>query len=178
MTELQLIAALKARDTGALDLFRQQYGPLMRYVMAPILSDDREREECLSDLCLRVWKQINSFDEHKGSFKGWLTVLTRNAALNRARAAKKHWAEDLSPQVADPTPGPEALVLKKEQLFALRQALGRLSDRDRALFYRKYWYRQSVSQIAAETGLTLRAVEGRLYRIRKQLQKALGGEDL
>ena len=109
MTELQLIAALKARDTGALDLFRQQYGPLMRYVMAPILSDDREREECLSDLCLRVWKQINSFDEHKGSFKGWLTVLTRNAALNRARAAQKHWAEDLSPQVADPAPGPEAL---------------------------------------------------------------------
>lgn len=35
---------------------------------------------------------------------------------------------------------------------------------------------QPISQIAAETGLSLRAVEGRLYRIRKQLGRALGGE--
>lgn len=178
MTELQLIAALKARDPEALKLFRQQYGPLMRYVMAPILSDDREKEECLSDLCLKVWTVIGSFDPDKGSFGGWLTVLTRNAALNRARAAHKHQTEDLSPQLADPAPGPETLVLRKEQLTALRRVLEQLPARDRTLFYRKYWYQQPVSQIAAETGLTLRAVEGRLYRIRRQLQKALGGEDL
>lgn len=178
MTEQQIIKALRAREAGALELFRQQYGPLLRYVIAPILPDDREKEECLSDLCLKVWEQIGGFDGSKGSFRGWLTVLARNAALNRARDGQKHRSDELSPQMADPAPGPEETFLRKERLGELKQALGRLSDRDRALFYRKYWYRQPVAQIAAETGLTLRAVEGRLYRIRKQLQKALGGEDL
>ena len=33
-----------------------------------------------------------------------------------------------------------------------------------------------MAQIAAEMGLSLRAAEGRLYRLRKFLQKELGGE--
>ena len=34
----------------------------------------------------------------------------------------------------------------------------------------------SIQQMAAELGTTARAVEGRLYRIRKKLQKQMGGE--
>ena len=51
-----------------------------------------------------------------------------------------------------------------------------LGQGDRLLFYRKYYYRQPTAQIAAELGLTERAVEGRLYRIRKNLREKLGGE--
>ena len=57
------------------------------------------------------------------------------------------------------------------------QALTALPQRDRLLFYRKYYYRQSTAQIAAELGTTERAVEGRLYRIKKALRKTLGGDD-
>ena len=53
-----------------------------------------------------------------------------------------------------------------------------LSASDRVLFYRKYYYLQSTAQIAAELGLTERAVEGRLYRLRRRLRKALGGDAL
>jgi RNA polymerase sigma-70 factor (ECF subfamily) len=44
------------------------------------------------------------------------------------------------------------------------------------LFYRKYYYRQSTAQIAAELGMTQRSVEGRLYRIKQKLRKRLGGD--
>ena len=54
--------------------------------------------------------------------------------------------------------------------------LSAMSAGDRALFYRKYYYLQSTQQMAAELGTTARAVEGRLYRIRKKLQKQMGGE--
>ena len=59
---------------------------------------------------------------------------------------------------------------------ALHDALTRLGQNDRALFYRKYYYLQSTAQIAAELGMTARAVEGRLYRLKKQLRRMLGGE--
>ena len=59
----------------------------------------------------------------------------------------------------------------------IERALTALPQRDRLLFYRKYYYRQSTAQIAAELGTTERAVEGRLYRIKKALRKALGGDD-
>ena len=66
--------------------------------------------------------------------------------------------------------------MERERAEALQKALLTLSHRERQLFYRKYYYLQSTAQLAAELGLTERAVEGKLYRIRKKLQKQLGGE--
>ena len=57
-----------------------------------------------------------------------------------------------------------------------REIVELLSKPDRALFYRKYYYRQPTAQIAAELGMSERAVEGRLYRLKKQLRRLLGGE--
>ena len=78
----------------------------------------------------------------------------------------------------DPTPGPEEQLLQKERIQALERALNTLSARDRNLVYRKYYYLQTTARMAAELGLTERAVEGKLYRIRRKLQKQLGGEIL
>ena len=51
-----------------------------------------------------------------------------------------------------------------------------LSVYERELFYRKYYYCQSTAQIAAELGITERAAEGRLYRLRQRLRNLLGGD--
>lgn len=67
-------------------------------------------------------------------------------------------------------------MLRAERQAALRRAVNALPEGDRVLFYRKYYYRQSTAQIARETGLSPRAVEGRLYRLRLRLRESLGGE--
>ena len=59
----------------------------------------------------------------------------------------------------------------------LKNALYQLPYDERLLFFRKYYYRQSTAQIAAELGTSVRAIEGRLYRIKQKLRLALGGED-
>lgn len=152
------------------------YGPLMRYIIAPILQNPQDREDCLSEVSMRVWEKIGQFDGEKGSFHAWLTAITRNTALNHARKASGSSAEELSESTPSPDPTPEETLLKKERQEALKTALSRLSYKDRLLFYRKYYYRQSTAQIAAELGMTERAVEGKLYRVKKQLRKSLGGE--
>ena len=75
-----------------------------------------------------------------------------------------------------PGSNPENILLARERKQALQKALTMLSLSDRTLFYRKYYYRQSTAQIASETGLSVRAVEGRLYRIKRKLQNQLGGD--
>ena len=67
-------------------------------------------------------------------------------------------------------------MLRKERHDTLLEALASLKKSDRILFYRKYYYRQPAAQIAAELGLTERAVEGRLYRIKQKLKNLLEGE--
>ena len=67
---------------------------------------------------------------------------------------------------------------ERERSTAVHAALGRLSPGDRALLYRKYYYLQSTAQIAAELGMTARAVEGRLYRLKKQMMLVHYGDSI
>ena len=115
-----------------------------------------------------MWERIGQFDGERGSWAAWLTALTRNTALNRARSNARHGGAALSEQTPSQEPGPEETVLQRERR--------ELPAGSRALLYRKYYYRQSTAQVAAELGLTERAVEGKLYRLKKRLRKSLGGE--
>lgn len=176
MQENTVERLLLEKNEQGMDALLLHYGPLMRYIIAPILQNPQDREDCLSEVSMRVWEKIGQFDGEKGSFHAWLTAITRNTALNHARRASGSSAEELSESTPSPELSPEEALLKKERQEALKTALSRLSYKDRLLFYRKYYYRQSTAQIAAELGMTERAVEGKLYRLKKQLRKSLGGE--
>lgn len=177
MQEKEIVALIRNRDeTGAKELLLH-YGPLMRYIIAPILPNAQDQEECLSEITMRIWEKIELYDENRGNWNCWLTALTRNTALNKARKNRKYSdTTELSADMPSKEPTPEEVVLRKERQAILRQALLEVSAKDRLIFYRKYYYMQSTAQIAAEMGMTERAVEGKLYRLKKQLRKRLGGE--
>lgn len=179
MTGEEAVRRLLAEEPDALEAVSAVYTPLINYVIFAIVEDGPEREECLADVLHQVWLSRARFDPEKGSFTTWLTILARNAALNRRRAQRRReagraeWDESLP----HPGDGPEEQVLKAEERERLQQAIRNLSRPEQVLFYRKYYYLQSTRQMAAELGTSERAVEGKLYRLRKKLQKALGGED-
>lgn len=172
-----MIVQLLQKDERGMEALLLHYGPLMRYIIAPILPDPQDREECLSEASLRVWNKIAQFDPARGSWTAWLTAITRNTARNYQRSAQHHSSVQSIPEgTPAPDASPEEAILQAERSAAVHNALGRLSPGDRALFYRKYYYLQSTAQIASELGMTVRAVEGRLYRLKKQLRRMLGGE--
>ena len=175
MNEQEIIGLILAKDERGMDALLTHYGPLMRYIIAPILPSIEDREECLSEVAMRVWEKIDQFNPDRGNLTAWLTVVSRNTALNHLRntpSASNEIPEDLpSPELT-----PEEQLLQRERQAAVKRALQQLPHSDRNLFYRKYYYLQSTAQIAAELGMTERAVEGRLYRLKKRIRKMLGGE--
>lgn len=176
--EQEIIAWIRARDERGVEALLKHYGPLMRYIIAPILPNRQDQDDCLSEAAMRIWDKIEFYDPARGTWRAWLTALTRNAALNHAR--QNQWHSNpaaLSAETPSPEPTPEERVLQQEQTAALHQALQALSPKDRTLFYRKYYYLQTTAQIASELGMTERAVEGRIYRLKQRLRKALGGEE-
>ena len=175
MNPVELINALLSRSEGSLDQLKLHYGPLIRYVISPILPDERDREEAFSDILLRVWDRVGQFDPDQGSWTNWLSTIARNAAIDRARKVPPAGAE-LTDTIPAPNSDPEQELLRKERQRALHIALNSLEPADKALFYRKYYYWQSTAQIAAEYGTTERAIEGRLYRIKRKLRNRLGGD--
>lgn len=176
MSEKEIIDLLKNHNEEGLQEFISHYGPLIRYIISPIITTHQDREDCFNEVIIRIWEKIHLFDESRGSFKAYITSIARNNALNRVRGSRYDIFEPLTDLIPSPQSSPEDMLLKKEAREKLLAALDTLSHKDKTLFYRKYYYLQSTLQIASETKLSPRAVEGRLYRIRKRLQKILGGE--
>lgn len=152
-----------------------EYAGMMAYIVGGILPDRHEAEECLGEIRLKLTEGQGAYDPSRGTEAAWLTALCRNAALDRLRRRKRQREEPL-PETLAGGEGPEDILLERERAEALRRALLTLSGKERQLFYRKYYYLQPTARLAAELGLTEQAVEGKLYRIRKKLQKQLGGE--
>lgn len=173
MRDTELLRRIAAGDEAALHELLQYYGPRIRYIIRPFLPDAREQEECVQDVAMTLWRKAGEFDASKASFAAWLTVICRNAALNRARRRKVETPLDETVTV----PSAEDEVLRRERQQRLYQAVGQLYGTERQIFFRKYYYGQSTAQIAAELGLTERGVEGRLYRLRDKMRRLMGGED-
>ncbi len=175
MSEEQILAWLMERDERGMEALLKQYGPLMRYVIRPILPMEQDAEDCMADVSLRIWEKIHTYDPARGAFTAWLTAVTRNTAVSLARRNQEPAAVEGEEPVS-PDPTPEERLLVEERREEGMRLLGRLSRTEQNLIYRKYYYLQSTEKIAAELGMTPRGVEGKLYRIRKKLQKWMGGD--
>lgn len=178
MDDRELREKLRRGDPDAPEALLARYDGMMRYIVRGILTDPHEAEDCLSHIRVKLWEKLSAYDPDQASPAVWVTAVCRNAAYDRLRRLRREAerAAPLEDWTADPGPGPEEQLLLRERRERLQKALNALRDGERRLFYRKYYYLQSTAQIAAELGLSERAVEGRLYRVRARLQKLLGGD--
>ena len=58
MHEKEITALLRDRDDRGMDELLRHYGPLIKYVIAPILQNPQDREECLAETVMKVWDKI------------------------------------------------------------------------------------------------------------------------
>ena len=69
MKDHELTQFIASGNENAASELINNYGPMIRYIISPILSDKREREECFNDVVMRAVEKIGSYSVEKGSFK-------------------------------------------------------------------------------------------------------------
>ena len=65
MHEQEMIELLLQKNEQGVEALLLHYGPLMRYIIAPILSNPQDQEDCLSEVTMRVWEKIRLFDRER-----------------------------------------------------------------------------------------------------------------
>lgn len=181
MTEQELIDLFFARSEEAVPVLQAQYGAYCRVIASHLLSDDRDVDECLNDCWLAVWKAIPPAKPKH--FKGWLAAIVRNRALRIGRENGRR-PETVSesalelnlclPEMSDPHGEAEA----KEIAEAICRFLWLQKDDIRVAFLRRYWYTDTVEDIAACLGWSLGKTRTVLFRTRNKLRKFLNKEFL
>ena len=172
---LELFFARSERAVAELDA---KYGRLFHALAGNILADERDAAECVNDAYLGAWNAIPP--ERPERLAAYICRIVRNLSVRRLRhehAAKRagNYAlalEELSECLAA-NETVESELDARELTRSLERFLDTLSDENRAIFLRRYWFADSCADIARRTGLTEKNVGVRLTRLRKQLRKFL-----
>lgn len=143
------------------------------YGLALVLTRGREIEaqEAVQETLCRVARHARRFDREE-VFWCWLVALARSAVRDAGRRQNRYWrllrsyARDWLPVVSRGAPEENGIL---DDL--VKACVGELDPADRRLVEGKYAERRSTRDLAAEIGLTDRAVESRLYRLRGHLRE-------
>ena len=82
-----------------------------------ILRDRGEAEDAVQEVFTRVWLKARRYDAAKARGMTWLVAIARHHAIDRLRARPATAApdDDATAELADRSPGPEALTLARSE---------------------------------------------------------------
>ena len=179
MEDLQIIELYFDRNERAIKETDRKYGRLCFQVAKKLLWSREDSEECVNDTYLALWNQIPP--TRPNNFTAFICKITRNLSLKKLESsnALKRSANILSldefeailpdyslaPDIGDQELG--------EQISAFLRSEKEL---DRNVFLRKYWFFDSISQIAKRYSLGESTVKSMLFRTRYRLREFLKKE--
>lgn len=165
--------AIRAGDEHAFNLFYERYADrTYRYLFSVLPHDEATVRDAFQDTMLRVVRYIKPMEDD--ALWGWLTRVARTALYDQLRKNTRRTAREHAYRAEQTgATGPRDEVAEARLLSALRAAMDDLGDEERELVEAFYFRREPQDQIAGQRGVTRKAVESRLRRIRGGLRERM-----
>lgn len=175
MQDTQIIDALFERDERALSGIAERFGKLCLKIAYNVLENSEEAEECVNDAYLKVWESIPP--ARPDNLRAYICRITRNLSINRLKfdLAKKrsHGSlislSELEDRVGKPPDYNELGELIDKFLRAE-------STESQIIFVRRYFFLDSINEIAMMYNYSESKVKSVLFRTRGRLEKCLKKE--
>lgn len=182
MEDKQIIDLFFARNEDAIQHTADTYGNRLFVLADNIVRNDQDAEESVSDTYLKAWDTIPP--QKPNHFFAYLAKICRHFALGKLdwKNAAKRKAEVVSltqeMELCIPDDRRNAELEGKELGRILSSFLRTLTPENRMVFVRRYWYVDTVADIAARYGISESAVMTRLSRTRDKLRVYLKKEGI
>ncbi len=182
MEDAAIVELFWQRSEDALAQTDKKYGKLCRHLANNILHNLSDAEECVNDSYLRVWNLIP--EERPKFYQAFLCRIVKNISLDRIKfeTAQKRspggivCIDELEECVAAPLGTPEQSADEHALTQAIAAFLRQQSDYARRIFVRRYWYCDSLQEIAADYGVREAKISAQLFRTRQKLKEFLREE--
>lgn len=173
MEDSKILDMFFARNEEGIRCTDQLYGRRLFTLASNIVKNDQDAEESVSDTYLRAWNAIPP--QRPKHFFGYLARICRNLAIDKLnwKNAEKRKAEVVSltqeMEMCIPDSSRDRELEGRELGRLLDQFLRTLTPGNQMVFLRRYWYADTVSEIAARYALSESAVQMRLSRTKAKL---------
>lgn len=170
----KLIVRVSMSDRSAFDLLYRQTSAKLYGVCLRILNDRAEADEALQEVFVKIWTKADRFAVSDLSPISWLVAVARNHSIDRIRA-RRPAADDIDEamEVADPTPGPEALAVASGERAAIDSCLDELETERAAAVRGAYLNGDSYAELAERFSVPLNTMRTWLRRSLLKLRECL-----
>lgn len=182
MDDGQILDLYWERDERAIRETDAIYGNRLHMLAKRIVQTHEDAEESVSDTYLKAWDTIPP--QRPTCFFAYLAKICRNFALGRLRwqNAEKRKADVVSltaeMELCIPDKAAQYQMEGQEIGKLMTRFVGELSQENRLIFLRRYWFLDSIEEIAQKYGMSQSKVKTRLYRIRHRLRTFLEQEGI
>jgi RNA polymerase sigma-70 factor (ECF subfamily) len=174
--EAELIEACQRGDREAFDRLVERYQRDVYRLCYRFVNQHEDASDLAQEAFLKAWKAIGRF-RGESSFSTWLYRITVNACLNH-RASRRPPAQELPESLPDPGRGAEAGVLREDEARRVREAVGRLPQKQRATLILKIYHELTHEDVARILGSSVGTVKSNLFHalgnLRRQLAERAG----
>lgn len=179
MDDNEIVKLFTERSEEAVAAAVKKYKTYCMRIAVNIIHSREDAEECVNDVFMKAWELI---PPHKPeNLQAFLGKLTRNLAINRHRGmlAEKRGSgdamlafEELSAVISDST-SIENEAERRELLNEISAFLKKLPERKRNIFIARYWYCESIRDIAEKFSVSESNASVILNRTRRKLREHL-----
>jgi len=178
-----IIALFWERSQQAITETADKYGKRLHQLSMNIVHNYEDAQECVNDTYHAAWNTLPP--EKPDFFFAYLARIARNFSFGRYdyNHAKKRTATivTLSQELEHCIPAPNDLEQKSESEEigkALSAFLRGQSEQMRRVFVQRYWYAQSIRDIASDCQISESKVKSMLFRMRGSLKIYLEKEGI
>ena len=171
MDDAGLLAALRNREGGALKVLYDKYSNLVYSVALRTLGETSAAEDVLQEIFLQLWSRPEMFDPNRGSLPAWLSVLTRNRAIDTRR--KRRPETDVEMLSLPSNFDLEDTAVRQALATKARECLSGMPPEQRRDVEMAFFEGLTHSEIAAKTSQPLGTVKTRIRTGLIALRRAL-----
>ena len=182
MEDYRIVDLYWARNEAAIAESDRKYGRMLQSLSYSLLSSREDAEECVNDTYLDAWGAMpTARPAYLGAF---LSKITRRISVDRWRhihREKRGGVQTVMEELGECIPAAGGVEEDYENGRLSRELntfLRLLPTEKRVMFLRRYFYSQSMEEIAAALGVSEGKVKVTLYRLREQLRRRLEEQEL
>jgi RNA polymerase sigma-70 factor, ECF subfamily len=176
ISEMELVGLLKSRDDAAYAILYERYGAMLYGVMKKIVPQQEDLENLLQDCFVKIWKNVDSYDENKGKLATWLLNIARNLAIDFTRSkafSQQRKNQDLNQFVHLETDTPAHTI--RPDTIDLRQLVNQLNPSYRQVIEWMYFEGYTQQEISDKFDIPLGTVKTRTRLGLKELRTFFNG---
>ena len=174
MDDAALLEAVAEGNQEAMAAVYNRYARIVYCIALRVLREPSLAEDVMQEVLLQVWKRPQSFVAQRGNLGAWLSVVTRNRAIDVLR--KRAPMDALDPLDEMRLPDPRDMAVAHEQEWMLnkvRTAMETLPTDQQGPLELAYFEGLSHTEIAERTGSPLGTVKTRIRAGLMTIRKAM-----